>query len=398
MGSVSEENGAGSTLEGEAAQPWWVADGVTRKERHVEVALISHMGNTGGLSVVDMVQREYRASEYYPGECHYGTLIKEIRRMDRKNFENIRCIPGHGVRYGLHEFIPWPCTYVTFLRDPIQHRISDYHYIWSRPEHSEYERYHRENITLEQFTQMCDNPYLYWFRHLKDYSRPRLYFARSKPEIYNSVIQSFQRSYAVVGITEMFDESLFLLGYKLGWSRHLYWINPNSNPKAARKRDTPLEMQQKIANACPWDIALYRWAKDNLRRELDALPREVRDTFDEYVRRRKLYSEVRNKLMGYSADFLHYLVDNRHKRFVVIGKPYNFPNFVREWGSEVIGIGSCGMDRQGESIMATIEGLELAVLENADRFLITDPNDHFTEQLLLKIGIEKAKIMYPYEW
>jgi Galactose-3-O-sulfotransferase len=75
------------------------------------------------------------------------------------------------------------------------------------------------------------------------------------------------RHFAVVGLSERFDESLLLIKRKLGWNRlPLY---QKQNVAAHRPPELPKHVLNTIRKHNELDYELYEWASERLQHELE---------------------------------------------------------------------------------------------------------------------------------
>src|ERR1700678_704934 len=90
-----------------------------------------HLPKTGGQTFHNLISREYRHEQVLTTHCglltpavweHFTQGVKRFRQLPR-----YRAITGH-MKFGIHEMLPGPSRYVTFLRDPVK-RFASYYYM-----------------------------------------------------------------------------------------------------------------------------------------------------------------------------------------------------------------------------------------------------------------------------
>ena len=79
-------------------------------------------------------------------------------------------------------------------------------------------------------------------------------------DLLDTAKRNIENSFAVVGLTERFDESLVLMGIALGWNWTPYYLNRNvTQNKPVAKQIDPLALKA-IEQANQLDFELYDWA------------------------------------------------------------------------------------------------------------------------------------------
>ncbi len=77
-------------------------------------------------------------------------MSKEFKKLPESAKRRSKLILGH-ISFGLHEFLPQPFTYITFLRDPVERIISLFYFIRRVPGHPYYSSIVSSNMSLEEF-------------------------------------------------------------------------------------------------------------------------------------------------------------------------------------------------------------------------------------------------------
>lgn len=89
-----------------------------------------HIPKTAGTSFYDLIERNYDKNKRFVFNTNKGkNPIPKLLRRQEKNCPEI--VYGHGT-FGLHEIFP-NSEYLTFIRNPVSHTISNYNYIRSSP-------------------------------------------------------------------------------------------------------------------------------------------------------------------------------------------------------------------------------------------------------------------------
>jgi hypothetical protein len=252
-----------------------------------------HIGKTAGSSLRGILRRqvrrdqilEFRAPLPEPGRLRREGGLAAFAAIPEADRARARLVMGHAP-YGLHELIPRPSTYVTMLRDPVELVVSLYRYIGRTPNHILHDELRSRGLPLEGFVTSglsleTDNSQT---RALAgDMSAP---FGGCDEEMLATARAHLEDRFAVVGLTDRFDESLLLMGRAFDWSR-LYYVAANVAPTAERVPPSPETVEQ-IRAANSLDVELYAWATERFEQTIASDP-----TFDvaleRFRRRNRLY-------------------------------------------------------------------------------------------------------------
>jgi hypothetical protein len=110
--------------------------------------------------------------------------------------------------------------------------------------------------------------------------------------------RNIEESFAVVGLTERFDETLILLHETFGWSR-LHYVSANVAPRQAV--ELPDDVRNLIEEHNQLDIELYRHAGERFDEAIRRYP-----TFDEELTRFRRTNSLYRPL-GLVQDFPRHL-------------------------------------------------------------------------------------------
>ena len=181
-----------------------------------------HLPRTGGTTVAKVLDRKYRSRV-----LHLETLWKPLASVGDLPFDEraaARVVTGH-VHYGVHEYIPRECVYVTMLREPVARIASMYRFIRGNPKHWLHDELVRSEMGLEEFAETAADPGV-------DNHQTRLIagigsgeFGQPQSELGADALETAKRNlraFEVVGLTERFDESFILLRRALGWRLPMY--------------------------------------------------------------------------------------------------------------------------------------------------------------------------------
>jgi hypothetical protein len=267
MDRASEEATNLGTTPGEAR-----ADIGTRSPQLPDdpTVIFLHIGKTAGTTMRQVLRRNFKSSDVMVIRVRgrsreetlerFGGLPTEVRAQ-------ARLIMGHTV-YGLHQHVPQRSVYITIVRNPSSLVVSQYRYVTRTPTHRLHEvvtsggmslaDYIRSGVSLEM-----DNSQTRAIAG--DLSVP---YGACTDEMLERAKQNLDRSFAVAGLTERFEETLILLQKVFGWS-HLHYVRANVAPQGPPVEITD-EARGLIEEHNRLDNALYA---------------HVGERFDEAIRR-----------------------------------------------------------------------------------------------------------------
>lgn len=222
------------------------------KER---ILLYLHIPKTAGTTMNSILKQQYSQSEtfnYFSGD------YKEFLTNLKENVENnpkLKCVTGH-YQFGIHKYIPRTFTYATMLRHPIERVLSTYYFLRRDRTHPLYRTI--KKISLKQFvlSESLGAKYLV-------YNTQTTFLSGQYPSDSTSLEQAkenLKKYFSIVGITENFDESIFLMKREFGWVDINYRpINvTNNRPKI---QDVSEEVIEMIKSKNIFDFELYEYAK-----------------------------------------------------------------------------------------------------------------------------------------
>ncbi|WP_303982318.1 sulfotransferase family 2 domain-containing protein [Niallia circulans] len=174
-------------------------------EKQKRIIINIHIPKTAGSTLNSILNNQFKSEEkmdYYSGD--YKKFIEKVNKN-----KDLKCINGHFL-FGLHNEISEPYSYVTMLRQPIDRVISTYYYIKRTPEHPIYNRV--KKMSIGEFINTKDTHANYLVSNMQT-----TYISGKYPpdleEAKNNLLQHFD----LVGITEMFDKSIFLMKKTFKW-------------------------------------------------------------------------------------------------------------------------------------------------------------------------------------
>jgi hypothetical protein len=134
-----------------------------------------------------------------------------------------------------------------------------------------------KNLTMKQFLQKED-----FYIQTKNLQTRQL-SGGGLPDL-QTAKENMEKYFSVVGITEMYDESLFLMGQEYGWSNfdtNYKMKHVNSNRPV--NEGLPEEVYEIIQKNNQLDKALYAFAKAELHKKISSLDHAAKQKLDNFL-------------------------------------------------------------------------------------------------------------------
>ena len=242
-----------------------------------------HIPKSAGTTLSRIIDWEYDPRRIYSVTGRYFRWsYNRLLRLPQHRLLKIQVFKGH-MPFGLDRHLTWPATYLTVLRNPVDRAISDYYFSVNgvlHPDHREVKK-----LTLREFIQTT--PYNNIQTKLLAGQIPGYDFLAGEctPEMLTAAIKNLRNRFALVGLTERFEESLALAKLFFGWTVRRY-VSFRVTRGRPSKDFIPAATRTLIAEHNAFDVALYDQAV-NLFEELAARNRERIDDEIRALRRAK---------------------------------------------------------------------------------------------------------------
>jgi hypothetical protein len=237
-----------------------------------------HVPRTGGTTLHRIIERQYPPEQLYSVGLVAGESSHKLAQLSPARRAQIRMLRGH-MGFGVHGHLPGPTTYVTLLRDPVERVVSYYYFILRTPTHYLFDCITSADHDLRTFVEnethiMIDNAQTRIVSGV--WVGPQ--FGACTRDMLETAKSNLRDRFAVVGLTERFDETLLLLKKELGWQHHSY-TRHNVTARRPEKRELSEAALDSILRANQLDVALYQYAKglfeEQVRRRGPAFTREL---------------------------------------------------------------------------------------------------------------------------
>jgi hypothetical protein len=251
-----------------------------------------HLPKTGGSTLTTLLRWQYRS--LHPDQiARFITAQQTFEEIDTLPLEQrarLKLLVGH-FAYGVHEYIPKPCSYITIVREPVQRVVSLYRYIVSAPSHPLHETLTSSSLSLNDYIGSGIHHYQ------TDNALTRQLAGRDEEGDLTprdlEIAKHNLRSFLAVGLTEAFDESVTIFKRILGW-RTPFYFNRNVSRRGPRPDQVAATTLESIRERNTFDVELY----DMARSQFDHLVKQSGPGFNREVNRFKRLNGIPQALVG----------------------------------------------------------------------------------------------------
>ena len=237
-----------------------------------ESLIFLHLGKTAGMTLASIIRRQYPENRLYKVYSDPAmAAVDRFAALPEDERAYYRAIIGH-MHLGMHKLIPGPSTYITVLRDPVERVISAYYYVLERPTHPDHAKIRQSGL---DFAGVLDSGLL----PILDNSQVQVLCTTDVPDIpyggctsdmLEEAKRNIDRRFAVVGLTERFDETLLMMKDRFGW-KNVYYARRNPTRRRPRRQDLSAEVLELVRAHNRLDIELYAYARERFEQEVDRL-------------------------------------------------------------------------------------------------------------------------------
>ncbi|MBV8358884.1 MAG: sulfotransferase family 2 domain-containing protein [Deltaproteobacteria bacterium] len=229
-----------------------------------------HIPKSAGTTLSRIIDWEYDPRRIYSVIGRYFRWsYNRLLRLPQRRLSQIQVFKGH-MPFGLHQHLKRPAIYLTVLRNPVDRAISDYCFSANGRLHPDHRQV--KNLTLREF--IDTTPYNNIQTKLLAGQIPGYDFLAGEctPEMFTAATENLRNHFALVGLTERFEESLALAKVLFGWSVRRY-VSFRVTRGRPSEESIPPATRSLIAERNAFDVALYDQAV-GLFEELAARNRE----------------------------------------------------------------------------------------------------------------------------
>lgn len=270
-----------------------------------------HIPKAAGSTLSQILRRHYGAArvlDSYPATFRQKIQGKSGLESARWRYDYFAALP-EGIKqetavfmghegFGFHQALGRPSTTITILRDPVDRVLSHYYYIWRNKENHLHQVVTDRQMSLAEFvtsgvSREVDNGQA---KLLAGLETPYLTAGEYGDEILEAAKENMSRHFAVVGLTERFDESLILLKRTLGWQQWPFYVPANVTQKRPQRQRVDAETTQLICEVNQLDIDLYRFAQAQFEARLQQQDGAFRRELETFQRLNRAYALWRTSL------------------------------------------------------------------------------------------------------
>ncbi|MBN1203117.1 MAG: sulfotransferase family 2 domain-containing protein [Anaerolineae bacterium] len=227
-----------------------------------QTVIFLHMPKAGGSTMNHIMDWNYNRVHSI---SHYRDIPPFIAWPDDRK-RQLDALKGQ-LFYGIHQYLPQPCTYITILRNPVDRVISQNYYNRVRkkrlgePAH---------DMTVQELVEIEPFHPTYQLRLLVGGENIERVLHDPLPE--NAVAiakQHLDAHFTFAGVLDTYDAALLLLKGALGWSRTFYArqnVNRARVPREAIDPDTIAWLRDQ----CAPEIELYEYVKQQVEAQIAA--------------------------------------------------------------------------------------------------------------------------------
>lgn len=241
---------------------------MSKNKNSDEFLLFMHIPKTAGQSLRGVIKKQYDLEETY--RCPF--MEEKVIELSEEFRNSLKFIYGHFL-FGTHEYFPKPFTYISMMRNPVERFISAYYHIIRVPTNRMHDKV--KHMSLEEFIDSDD------FNLQAEPNIQTRFFCGKEPLSLETAKKNMAKHFSVVGITELFEESLFLMKKQFGWD-DIQYRTKNAATNRPKKKKVSQEVIDKIAAKNHLDIKLYNYARNEFENKIQALDPETRKEIEEF--------------------------------------------------------------------------------------------------------------------
>ena len=129
--------------------------------------------------------------------------VDRLKTLSEQRRRRLQVVRGH-LFYGVHELLPQGATYITMLREPVARFLSSYYFIQRRPFHPMHRKVTTERVGVEDFIRLTAHRQNFQCRLIAGVKGE----GACDERILDQAKENLMKSFSVVGICELFEESL----------------------------------------------------------------------------------------------------------------------------------------------------------------------------------------------
>lgn len=258
-----------------------------------------HISKTGGTTLRSIIEKQYPPDKIYDVDASYFTSdSKEYDRVFKERIRMLKEMPDqdkasyecffHPLAYGLHQILPQSARYVTMLRDPVDHYISNYYFAVNKSGHIHHEYVLENAVRLDNYHEHFHVDNL-MTRRLSGCDPLDAFHAAPLPHNAINLAKENLKQVAVVGLMEEFDLSLLMMQQVFKWTDVRYTAK-NVAAQRSNLIDLKPETRALLNQLLQDDIELYTYACELFREQKRHFDLEDNQLLEVFQRDNKNYN------------------------------------------------------------------------------------------------------------
>ncbi|MEM6468931.1 MAG: sulfotransferase family 2 domain-containing protein [Planctomycetota bacterium] len=234
-----------------------------------------HIPKAGGNSFLSFLTPNYPEANRFDVSdgLRYVDRLNELESLPDDRKGTLRLIYGH-LPFGVHEWIPQTCQYITVLRDPVDRVLSQYYFIRERKPHPLHEQVVSSSMTIADFVKSAltgesNNGMvrLLCGRHESDSLRGH---EPCRVADLETAKRNIDAKFLMVGLLEQMHQTQQLLARVLGWEeKEPVRRNQTRNRKPVQSLSST--DREVIEQYNELDMELYNWASTRFRKQCEEI-------------------------------------------------------------------------------------------------------------------------------
>ncbi len=247
-----------------------------------------HIPKTAGTTLNRVMERQYEKGTIWEIGLDQASMDR-FTNLPEEERAQLRLVKGHR-HFGLHEYLPKPSTYITFLRNPVDRVLSNYYYLKGNRRHV-----HHENIVNMNVMEFVNSRYSaknVETKYLTGQAGMQPGGECTEEDLLKAK-KNLSEYFTMVGITERFDESLLLLKKALGWN-NVYYVKQNVSKNRPPRETLSEEDRKEIAKLNDYDMQIYDYALGLFEDQIKQYGPSLKKDLENFRSRRKILGWLLN--------------------------------------------------------------------------------------------------------
>jgi len=244
------------------------------KQDKQQTVIFVHVPKTAGQTVDQIMKRQYLPESVFTFKKDITGAYHAFQQREPAENSGYQIIRGH-VPYGVHEYIQGPYAYFTFLRDPIERTISHYYFLRRKKSHPLADKLGEDFLPMKELMELGLDK-MFFNAHTRLLSG--VWYDAEPGECTGEHLalakDNLRRHFAVIGLTERFDESLMLLQDAFSW-KDLHYVRENVTSGRPKRDELSAETLSLVENANLLDKELYAFGQELFDDELKGKEKQI---------------------------------------------------------------------------------------------------------------------------